>query len=100
MGLLINLVVGAIHLGLLATDLVFLCLLLRMLSLRWPVPGLLAFNSLSRPLVEWFTGHVDRISQRAGSKPLSERTSLFVGMLVLSVLRMLVVVLCAGSTAG
>ncbi len=94
MGLLTNLLFGVVHLGVVAADVLFLCLLVRMLSLKWPLRGLLAFDTLSRPIVDWFTSHVDRIARRAGSESPAEPTALFIGMLALAALRLIVVGLC------
>ena len=96
MGLLTNLLFGVVHLGVVAIDVLFLCLLVRMLSLKWPLRGLLAFNTLSQPMVDWFISHIDRIAQRAGSRSLAEPTVLFVGMVALAAFRLVVVGLCTG----
>jgi len=88
MGLFTNLVLGLVHLCLVAMDGLFLLLLATMLSYRWQPPWLLAICSAGRPVVDWFT---DRLGKGLGAS--SERTVLFVGMLALSLIRTLVVVL-------
>jgi hypothetical protein len=84
-------VVGIVHLIVVSIDLLFLLLLIRALSLRWPTRGLLAFNSMGQPVVDWFTGYVGRAAQHFGSKPLSQRMQLFIGMLLICLIRLVVV---------
>jgi len=60
MGLLTNLILSFVHLFLVATDILFLVLLARVLSYRWQPRWLTAFNSMGKPLVDWFTSHVHK----------------------------------------
>ena len=91
MGLLTNFVMGFIHVFLVAVDILFVLLLARMLSYRWQVPWLVAVNATGKPTVDWFAEHVERVLDRIGWKAPSERTVLFIGMLAISVMRLVVV---------
>ena len=93
MGLFTNLVLGLVHLLLAAADVLFLLLLARMLSYRWQPAWLTAINSAGKPVVDWFTSHIERGLDRLGLRAPFERTVLFVGMLALSTIRILVVLL-------
>lgn len=81
MGLLTNLVLGLVHLTLVAADVLFLLLLARMLGYRWQPPWLLAVNATGKPVVDWFTGRIERGLDHLGLKAPFERTVLLLGML-------------------
>jgi uncharacterized protein YggT (Ycf19 family) len=91
MGLLTNLILGLVHLVLVAADVLFLLLLARMLSYRWQPPWLTAVNAACKPVVDWFTGCLEKGLDRLGLKAPFERTVLFLGMLAISTARILVV---------
>jgi hypothetical protein len=91
MGLFISFVLGFIHLFLVAVDILFVLLLARMLNYRWQVHWLATVNATGKPAVDWFAGHVERILNHIGWKAPSERTVLFIGMLVISIMRLLVI---------
>ena len=97
MGLLTNLVLGLVHLTLVAADVLFLLLLARMLGYRWQPPWLLAVNATGKPVVDWFTGRIERGLDHLGLKAPFERTVLLLGMLALSTARILVVLGWEGS---
>lgn len=91
MGLLIGFVLGFVHLFLVAVDILFVLMLTRMLSYRWQAHWLVAINATGKPAVDWFTGQVEGVLDRIGWKAPSERGVLFIGMLAISILRLLVV---------
>jgi len=91
MGPFISFVLGFIHLFLVAADILFVLLLARMLSYRWQVHWLATVNATGKPAVDWFAGHVERILNHIGWKAPSERTVLFIGMLAISIMRLLVI---------
>lgn len=93
MGLLTNLVLGLIHLSLVAADVLFVLLLARMLSYRWQPPWLMALNGTGKPVVNWFTGRLERGLDHLGLKAPCEKTVLFLGMVAISTARILVVLL-------
>lgn len=90
MGLIISFVLGFIHLFLVSADILFVLLLARMLSYRWQARWLVAINATGKPAVDWFAGQVERVLDHIGWKAPSERTVLFIGMLAISILRLLV----------
>lgn len=96
MGLLTNLILGLVHLLLVAVDLLFVLLLARMLSYRWHSRWLTAVNEAGKPCVDWLTEHIERTLGRVSQKARSERIVLFIGMLAISLLRLLL----AGWLAG
>lgn len=89
MGLLTNLLLGLIHLLLVAIDILFLLLLATMLSYRWQPPWLTALCSAGRPVVGWLTRHLERGFHYLGRQVPSERTVLFIAILAVWVLRLL-----------
>ena len=93
MGLLINLLLSAVHLFLVATDILFFLLLMKELSYRWQPRWLTAFNSLGKPAVDWFAGRLEKGLCHLGKKTFSERTILLVGMLILMLARLFTVAL-------
>jgi len=95
MGLLTNLVLGLVHLFLVAADILFLLLLAAMLGYRWQPPWLMAINSAGKPAVDWLTGHIERVLDHFTKKPPSERMVLFIGMLTISLVRFFVAALLA-----
>ncbi len=95
MGLLMNLVLGVVHLFLVAVDILFLLLFAAMLGYRWQPPWLTAINSAGKPAVDWITGHTERVLDHFTKKPPCERMVLFIGMLGLSFLRVFVAALLA-----
>jgi hypothetical protein len=96
MGIFTNLILSAVHLFLVATDILFLLLLMKMLSYKWQHPLLTAFNSMGKPAVECFTGYIEKGLTHINKKTFSQRTILFIAMLAISVLRVLVVVFLSG----
>ena len=90
MGLLTSVVLGFVHLFLVAADILFVLLLATMLSYRWQAPWLTAINAAGKPAVDWFTGQIERSLGRVGQKAPSERIMLFIGMLAISLIRLLV----------
>ena len=91
MGLLTSFVLGFIHLFLVVVDILFVLLLTRMLSYRWQTRWLTAVNAAGRPAVDWFAGRTARVLDHIGWKVPSERTVLFIGMLAISIMRLLMV---------
>jgi hypothetical protein len=87
MGLLINLLLSAVHLFLVATDILFLLLLMKMLSYRWQPQWLTAFNSLGKPAADWFSGYIEKALRHISKKVFSEKIVLFIGMLAISFIR-------------
>ncbi len=96
MGLFTNLVLGLVHLFLVATDILFLLLLATMLTYRWQTRWLTAITSVGKPAVDWLTGQIERGLGHVCWKVPSERTILFIGMLAISVLRLLLAAWLAG----
>jgi len=96
MGLLTNMVLGLVHLFLVAVDILFVLLLATMLSYRWQAPWLTAINAAGKPAVDWLTGQIERSLGRFGQKVPSEGVVLFIGMLAISLIRLLL----AGCLAG
>jgi hypothetical protein len=90
MGLLTSFVLGFIHLFLVAVDILFVLMLTRMLSYRWQARWLAVINATGKPAVDWFAGRTARVLDHIGWKVPSERAVLFIGMLVISILRLLV----------
>jgi len=93
MGLLTNLILSFVHLFLVATDILFLLLLSRMLSYRWQTRWLTALNSTGKPVVDWFASHVQKTLGHLTSKALSEIAILIVGLLALTLVRLFLMVL-------
>jgi hypothetical protein len=65
-------------------------MLTRMLSYRWQARWLAVINATGKPAVDWFAGRTARVLDHIGWKVPSERAVLFIGMLVISILRLLV----------
>jgi len=93
MGLLTNLILSFVHLFLVATDILFLLLLMKMLSYRWQLQWLTAFNYLGKPAVDWFSGYIKRALCHFSKKTFSEKVVLLVGMLTISLVRFFVAAL-------
>jgi hypothetical protein len=93
MGLLTSFVLGFIHLFLVAADILFVLLLARILSYRWQTRWLVAVNATGKPVVDWFAGHIESVLDQIGWRAPSQRTVLFIGMLAISVARLLVAAL-------
>jgi len=93
MGLLTNLILSLVHLFLVATDLLFFLLVVKMLSYRWQTRWLTAFNSVGSTAVEWFTGYIKRALCHFSKKTFSEKVVLFIGMLTISLVRFFVAAL-------
>ena len=93
MGIVTNLILSVIHLFFVATDILFLLLLVKMLSYRWQHQWLMAFNSMGKPVVDWFTGYIDRGLTHFSKKTFSQRIVLFIAMLAISLLRIFIVAL-------
>jgi len=89
MGLLTHVVLGLVHLFLVTADILFVLLLARMLSYRWHSRWLTAVNTAGKPCVDWLTGQIERTLGRVGQKAPSERIVLFIGMLAISLIRLL-----------
>ena len=96
MGLLTNLILGLAHLLLVAVDLLFVLLLARMLSYRWHSRWLMAVNAAGKPCVDWLTGQIERTLGHVGQRAPSERIVLFVGMVAISLIRLLLTGWLAG----
>jgi hypothetical protein len=96
MGLFTNLVLGLVHLLLVAVDLLFVLLLARMLSFRWHTRWLAAINTAGQPYLDWLTRQIERTLGHVGQRAPSERIVLFVGMVAISLIRLLL----AGWLAG
>jgi hypothetical protein len=90
MGLLTSFVLGFIHLFLVAVDILFVLMLTRMLSYRWQARWLAVINATGKPAVDWFAGRTARVLDHIGWKVPSERAVLFIGMLAISIMRLLV----------
>ena len=90
MGLITNLILSIIHLFFVATDILFLLLLMKMLSYRWHYRWLMAFNSMGKPVVDWFTEYIESGLTRLSKKAFSPRIVLFISMLVISLLRIFI----------
>lgn len=93
MGLLPNLVLSLVHLLLVTVDILFLAMLATTLSYRWQPPWLMAVNSAGKPVVDWFASRVERALNYFTRKAPSRRTVLFIGMLAISLMRLLVTAL-------
>jgi hypothetical protein len=93
MGILINLILSLVHLFLVATDILFFLILMKMLSYRLQTKWLTAFNSLGKPVVDWFAGQLKKGLCHLSKKTFSERAILLVGMLILMLARLFTVVL-------
>jgi len=93
MGIVTHLILSVIHLFFVATDILFLLLLMRMLSYRWQHHWLMAFNSVGEPVVDWFTGFIERGLTHFSKKTFSQRMVLFIAMLTISFLRIFIVAL-------
>ncbi len=91
MGLLTSFVLGFIHLFLVVVDILFVLMLTRMLSYRWQTRWLAVINAAGKPAVDWFAGRTARALNHIGWKVPSERTVLFIGMLAISITRLLMV---------
>lgn len=93
MGLLTNLLLSFVHLFLVATDLLFFLLLVRMLTHKWQPHWLIAFDSMGKPLVEWLTGHIERGVCRVSKRAFPEKVVLLIGMLAICLVRLFVAAL-------
>lgn len=74
MGLLANLLLSLVHLFLVATDLLFFLLLVRMLTHKWQPRWLMAFDSMGKPAAEWLTGHIERGVCHLSKRALPEKS--------------------------
>ena len=68
-------------------DVLFFLTFLRLISHRWRPRWLVALNSKATPAVDWYAGHVERGLRRFSGKIFPERITLFIGMLVLMLVR-------------
>jgi len=93
MGLFSNLIMSLIHLLLIATDIIFFFLVTTLLCHKWRTSWLIAFNSIGKPLVDWFTGYIQKTTSHITDKTFSQRALLVVGMLALVFIRFLLVAL-------
>jgi len=87
MGLLIHMLLAAVHLFIVATDIVVLFLLGSALSYRWQPHWLMTFNTIGKPAVDVFTGYIQRGLSRYSKKPLSQRALLVFAMLLICFVR-------------
>lgn len=87
MGLFTDLILSLVSLILLAIDIIFFFVLVRMLSLRWCTPWLVAFNSTGKPLVDWFISQLQTRIGRITSKSYSDKALLVAGMVILIFVR-------------
>jgi hypothetical protein len=84
-----------IYLLLIAMDVLIFFAIIRLLSYKWSIPCLDAFNATGTPLVDWFTNHIEIILSRVSNKNFSQTTQLSIGITVLILVRtVLTVSLC------
>lgn len=93
MGLLTHLILSFVHLLLVAIDLLFFFTLVRLLCYRWQSRWLTAVNSAGRPLVDWFSGYVQKGLNHFAHGNFSEKAVLLVGMSTLTLARFVLVAL-------
>lgn len=87
MGLLEHVLWIAVHLILIAVDLMVFFMLVRALCCRWRTSWLMAFDSTGQPIVDLFTGCVQAGIRHISHRNCSKNTTFLVGMLVLMFLR-------------
>jgi len=87
MGLLIHMLFAAVHLFIVAADMMLLFLLVSALTYRWQPHWLVTVNAIGKPAVDVFTGYIQQVFSRCSKKPLSQRALLAVGMLLTCLVR-------------
>jgi len=93
MGLFTNLILSLIHVLLIAIDLMLFFLLAKILTYKWQNSLLTAFNSVGKPVVDWFTNYLEKGVHHLSSKTYSQKMLLVIGMLVLMFARLMLVAL-------
>lgn len=81
-----------IYLLLIAMDVLIFFAIIRLLSYKWSIPCLDAFNATGTPLVDWFANHIEIILSRVGNKNNSKITQLSIGITVLILVRIFLTV--------
>lgn len=87
MGLFTNLIVSVIYLAMLFIDILFIFVVARILHYKWQFSCLSALNSIGKPLVDWFTGHIEKAVGHISNKTYSQKALLVIGMSTLMLAR-------------
>lgn len=91
MGLLENLLISIVHITLIATDILFMILFLKIVNDRWQItwaqPILTAVRPATSAILDWFHSLVLRVSGRT----YTEKTLIVLLMIFLMIIRILVV---------
>lgn len=91
MGLIENILVGVVHLAFVATDVLFMVMLFKVVHDRWQIPSiepiLTAMNPVMNIVLNWFAALV----LKATGKSYPEKTLLILLIISLLVMRFLVV---------
>jgi molybdopterin/thiamine biosynthesis adenylyltransferase len=95
MGLLPSVLGSVAHLAVTALDVVCFFILVRLLACRLSFPGLAAFASAGRPLVNWFVTQLERGLKPISARRPSEQTLLALGLLAAATIRFFLAALAA-----
>jgi hypothetical protein len=93
MGILINLVLGFVHLVLLALDIICFFVIIRMLCHKINRPWLNTFDSVGGSLVDLYVSYLQKAINRISSKTFSQAAWLNIAMLTLVIARIFLVAL-------
>jgi len=93
MGVFGNLISGFVHLCLVAADILFFFLILKLLCYRWDNRWLRAFAAAGTPLVDWYTGCIQKGLSCINCKTHSEKLLTVLGALALLVFELFLGVL-------
>ena len=87
--------VFVVYLLMIATDVLTFFAIIRLLHCKWATPCLAAFDAAGTPVVDWFTGHIERVLKRISNKTFSQRAQLSIGITAMVLARtLLIAVVC------
>jgi hypothetical protein len=93
MGLLRNLIISVLNLAFVATDILFLFVIVRMACYRWNIPWLRAIDSAGKGLLDWFAIFTRRIVSHFTNRYFSQKSLLIIGMTAIIFIRFFLVAL-------
>jgi hypothetical protein len=93
MGIMTNLLLGFVHLVLLALDIICFFVIVRMLCHRVDRVWLKTFDSVGGPLVDLYISYLQKVINRISSKTFSQAALLNIAMLTLVIARIFIVAL-------
>jgi len=93
MGIMTNLLLGFVHLVLLALDIICFFVIIRMLCHRVDRVWLKTFDSVGGPLVDLYISYLQKVIKRISSKTFPQAALLNIAMLTLVIARIFIVAL-------